>query len=512
MRAALRRNSTRTQVARVVRLPPPTGGWNTRDAVSAMPAEDAIVLDNWLPDVNGLSIRKGYTTHATGIVAQTLMEYSPASGSSRLFAASATGIFDVTVAGAVGAAVVAATNARWSHTIFSTGAGGAVLYAANGADTPVYYDGAVWTGSTFTGVTLANLDTVLAHVSRLWLLEKNSANVWYAPTLALGGTLTKFPLQPFLRLGGKIIAMGTWTRDGGAGMDDHIVFVSNKGEVIIYAGTDPSTASTFRLVGVFRIPEPIGRRCIIKAGADLAVLTAQGLIPLSSMLATDTAGVAALAVTDKILGAFQTAYTSSRDNFGWQVIDYPRRGLLLINVPTTEGTGQVQFVINLRTGAACRFTGINAVCWGHLNGDLYFGAADGTVYKFDNGFLDGTANVIAMMQTAFSDLGVAGVRKSVRMAQPMIVGPPAYAPQIQVRTDYDTSRIAPAAVFGRDIGTAWDEAAWDVAEWAQDYAVEQPWQSVYGYGDTISVSIGASAESQLTYNGLNLMVETGGPM
>ena len=112
--------------ARTHYFPPPTGGWNDRDALDDMAQNDAIVLDNLIPDLNGVNLRGGYADHATGLGAkvETIMTYSPADGTDEMFAAAGTSVFDVTSAGAVGAAVITSTgNARWSKTMHGTTAG-----------------------------------------------------------------------------------------------------------------------------------------------------------------------------------------------------------------------------------------------------------------------------------------------------------------------------------------------------------------------------------------------------
>ena len=114
MRQPLRDSARQNQTAQTVSLPAPVGGWNARDSIAAMPPFDAVIMDNWFPDTDYVKVRKGYTNHVTGITGQveTLMQYS--SGTARkLFAAATTSIYDVSVAGTVGAAVVTAqTNAR----------------------------------------------------------------------------------------------------------------------------------------------------------------------------------------------------------------------------------------------------------------------------------------------------------------------------------------------------------------------------------------------------------------
>ena len=58
-----------------------------------MPAQDAIVLENWFPESSKVSVRKGYASHATGVGSgnvETVMVHL-ATGS-KLLAASASNI------------------------------------------------------------------------------------------------------------------------------------------------------------------------------------------------------------------------------------------------------------------------------------------------------------------------------------------------------------------------------------------------------------------------------------
>src|SRR5579883_989554 len=67
-------------------------GWNTRDALTAMAPTDAVTLDNWYPDANGLTMRQGYTPYATGVgtgTVATLAEFN--AGSTRKLIAAGSG-------------------------------------------------------------------------------------------------------------------------------------------------------------------------------------------------------------------------------------------------------------------------------------------------------------------------------------------------------------------------------------------------------------------------------------
>ena len=91
-----------------VSIPPPVGGWDTENALADMPQQNAVVLDNWFPGTDKVTLRRGYTEHASGMSGsvETLLEYAPQSGTQKLFAVNSGNVYDVTSSGSVGSAVV----------------------------------------------------------------------------------------------------------------------------------------------------------------------------------------------------------------------------------------------------------------------------------------------------------------------------------------------------------------------------------------------------------------------
>lgn len=131
--------------ARTLTLPAPTGGLNARDALAAMPAQDAVTLDNFFPGTTSVDLRSGYENWSTGFPAavESLLTYNGPT-SSKLFAVSGGNVYDASAKGAVGAALVAGlANSRWQHANMGT-PGGQFLIAVNGADYPGVYNGSVW--------------------------------------------------------------------------------------------------------------------------------------------------------------------------------------------------------------------------------------------------------------------------------------------------------------------------------------------------------------------------------
>lgn len=478
-----------------------------------MPPTDAVALDNVNVGATDVTLRNGFETYATGLgsYVESLIEYSPPDVTgNKLFAAVPTDIYDVTTAGAVGAAAVTSlTNGRWQYTMMST-AGGNFLVICNGADSVRNYNGSAWSIPSITGVTSSTLVNVCNHQNRLWFCAVNSLKAWYLAGASIAGAATEFDIGPLCRLGGHLMAMGTITRDGGSGMDDLLAMVTSKGEVVIYSGTDPNDSEAWFLQGVYKIAEPVGRRCLLKVGADLAVITSNGIISLSTVIPISSSGQGQAAASDKIGPAFRDAYRVGGTSFGWQVIEYPKKGMSIVNIPVSERATANQYVMNTATGAWSRWTGINAGCWSLLGDQMYFGGNDGKVYRITEGYDDDGAEIPALIIPAFNRFGTPN-RKHFKEARVLAYGPSDYSPGLAMAVDYATSGINysyPSAVVTN--GSLWDIAEWDTAEWGSATVPLSAWQSVAGLGVAGTVAVSVSLDEQYTINGIDVLYEAGG--
>ena len=474
-------------------MPPPTGGWDARSALAEMPVQNAVILDNWFPGTDKITLRRGYSSHATGMsgAVESLLPYMPLTGTGALFAANGGNIYNVTSAGAVGAAVVTGmTNDRWQHVQIGT-AGGQFLLAFNGADTPRTYDGTTWDVAGMTGPTIANLIWCNMHQRRLWFGEEDSLTAWYLAVNAITGAAASFSLAGIATLGGYIMAMGTWSRDGGDGPDDVAVFLTSEGEAIVYQGTDPSSASTWSLIGVFRIGRPIGRRCMIKAGADLIMVTQDGFVAASSILVADRAQADAVAISQQINKAVNDAVRSYGTNFGWQPFIYPKGTMLIFNVPLST-TKMHQYVFNTITRAPCRFTGVNAVCWA-LNGDVaYFGGTGGVVYKFDDGTSDASTAIAGDALQAFTHFKAPGTKKRFTLVEPIFQSNGNPNAALDLNTDYRVRSPSGVSAASSVSAATWGVSHWGVGTWGSADQVYRGWRGVRGIGRAASLRVRVS--------------------
>lgn len=500
--------------------PAPIGGLNSRDSLAAMDEKDAVTLDNWWVTPSDVMVRMGYTQFLTGLptYAQTLMNYGGAS-SQKLIVASGTSFYDGTSGGAVGAAVVTGlTNAKFQYQNIST-AGGNFMVAVNGSDKLQGYNGTAWwvDGDGTHDITGVNTNTwinVNLFKNRLWGIEKNSLRAWYLPTSSIAGVAASLDFSSVARMGGALLAMGTWTIDAGYGVDDLAVFVTNMGEIIVYRGTDPTSASTWALVGVWDVGSAFTPRCFMKWGGDLLLLTYDGLFPLAQYLQSSRLDPR-VALTDKIYEAVGEATTNYGANFGWNLCFFAKANMLLINVPVDSTTGQTQFAMNTITKQWCTFSGMGASCFEIFNDNLYFGG-NGFVAKAWNGFTDNptastTANINANALTAFSTFKLDGILKRWAMIRPIFLtnGSPATLGGMNI--DFDEADNSGVLSFNQTSYAVWDTAVWDTDVWGGGLGVSKNWQSVNGMGNWAAIRLKTATQGIETHwVSTNYVMEVGG--
>ena len=527
-----------TAASRPLSFTAPVGGWNARDPQNAMPMVDAIYLENLIPGGHAVELRKGCKqiaqlpddTSGSPHVIRTLLNYSGADGREKLFAACEDGIYDVTAGLAlpdtpasvtVPAYVPTTSNAAWEFTNVTT-AGGAFLLAVNGTDNPVLFNGTTWTKLTGTstppmsGPTLTDITTVMAYKSRLYFTVKNSLSFWYSGVGAVAGALSEFPLSVLCRKGGYLLSIMNWTYSTQFSVTERIAMVTSEGQVVIYEGYDPSNSAYWSLVGVYDLPMPLGgRRCLVKIGADVGVLTKNGLILLSKGLREVASGYAS-ALTDKIRDAFREAVSWYGTNAGWEMVNAATDGLLLINVPQgtylPRKTLSKQLVLNTATGSWCTFSGWNPTTITGFGGNVYYASAN-KVYRALYGQDDAGAVINIRAKTAFMSFGGRGyvVRTALIRVNFTTSSPISF--KLGLDTDFEADNYATS--YSAQTVTPKSPAMWDVAKWDEAYwdiQVNSTWKTVNSTpGGVTALRFSAQVKGiSLTWNAVDCIVTVGG--
>ncbi len=521
MRQALRQHKIpKGQVSRGASIPSPVGGWDAVSSLDQMPPDRAVVLDNWFPSTSDVRIRRGCSEHAddmgTDPVESLLVYNGQTAITSKLFASTGGVVYDVTSSGAGAVAIASVANDRWQYVNFTTAAGH-YLWMCNGEDDVTHYNGSVWAEPSLTfsgGLASSDIINVNIHKSRIWVVFKNSTKAGYLATNAIAGAVSNFELGNVFSRGGYLVAMGTWTRDGGSGADDAAVFISSRGQVAVYNGTDPSSASTWALEGVYDLGAPIGYRCFTKVAGDLALINIDGVLPLSKALGTDRGAASAIAITKNINNAMNDAARRYSDNFGWELVPYPKGTMALLNVPITEGDSQHQYVMNTLTGAWCRFRGMNANTFAVFLDNLYFGGNDGKVYLADSGGSDNGELIDAAGQGAYNYYTSRGQLKKWEMIQPILTTDTDGRPAIGVSTDFRDNATLGTPTVSTIPSARWDVFLWDVDLWSIEDRTIADWTNVSGEGQCAAIHFRASTnvtgDTVMRLNGFNVMYKRGG--
>jgi hypothetical protein len=444
-----------------------------------MQMTDAVELINMIPRHGYCEMRGGYESFCTGIGSgdvDFVKEFYDGS-TRKLLAASSTNVYDIT-GGTASSLVGSMTNGRWDATMHN----GTMIFV-NGADAPQTYDGTTWSAATISGpTTVADLIGCHTHKNRGYYWLKQDQSFWYAAANTLAGALTEFSLGQIAKKGGRLLTMETWTVDGGAGPDDYAVFVMDSGEVIVYAGSDPGSASAWSLVGIYDVGEMFDDRMFVKYGGQLLAVAAGDLITMPQAFSTP-----AMPAT-KISDAMSQAVSNFGSNDGWQLFIIPNEHLLIINVPVATVPDLFdQYVQNLETGAFCRFTNIPARVWAMYNGDAYFGGvADGKVYKFNSLQADNsTDDINVTIKNAWTDLGMAE-NKMVTTVRPVFSSLGDIPMGIDVAYDFKEPSISSPSSTSSG-GTPWG-SPWG-SSWGSQPGIIGTWRTVAGRGSATSLQM-----------------------
>ena len=515
----------------------PIGGLNVRDPINAMPLIDAVDLVNWIPQQYGVRTRKGYQEHAINLGAEvrTIMAYKPdrsgGASNTKLFGVTDSAIYDVTTstnAPPVSLVLPGTTNyGRFSSAMFANSAG-TFLVCCSHEGGYKYYNGVAWTTPTFGGgagqvggVNPANLCFVALWKRRLWFIEKGTANVWYAPTDSITGTFAKLDVGPLFKNGGSVSFIANWTIDAGEGIDDFLIIAGENGDVLIYKGTDPASATTFGLQGVYFVGAlPVGRRGFSALGGDLLVLTELGLQPMSYV----TRGGQSLlrASSSDYLGKVQPELAQlvsrSSQQIGWEITLCPRDNLLVIQKPREGVSNYDQYALYTNTNGWCKFSNLPIECAAVADNEFWFGTEDGKVCKGFTGFFDAVPygssvgnGIYGIIQPAFNYFGNPGVNKQWVMVRPTFLASDEPGVRCEMLVDYaDSSDASFPAPSGVSSGALWDVALWDVAVWGGTLNVYNKWYTVMALGYAGSLRIATTCLGDTFLGSIDYMMKPGG--
>lgn len=506
----------RTQRAAAFPVTAPVGGLNAVSPLAAMPPGDASVMVNMFPYGDRVDTRPGFVTLATASVigktgtsegfvrllmhvgggletafgAYYYFEDVAGTGRSRLK------IYSIDSAGTLTSSrnvvTLGSTDSltcvgEWTQFTSAAGTTYMVLMTTIQTIAPAYtctpqaYDGSSWSAPAITGLPEIAQGTH-SHRNRLWFYGCDSVtgtpkplSAFYLPIGAIAGAVTEFNLGAFANKGGTIVSMRTWSLDNGdGGTDDMAVFVTDQGQILIYQGTDPASASTWRLVGVFNVgklggwcssyriggPFSIGNfvrdAYAMKYGNDVVVITQDGPTSVQRVYsgAKEIGEYTLSAKISPLFPSLARGFKSIPYFIGWKMTYAPALQHFIVCIPTgyTSGSGVISinltlYVMNSSTGAWTTYSALNVTDTIIVNGAVYAisntrSDLNLTVSKFDGTAVsDAGATITFECRQAYNYLQSPD-NKLVPMVQPVVGATGAYTLTINLDTDFVAGTIA----------------------------------------------------------------------
>lgn len=508
-----------------VTLPAPTRGLVLNENMAATEPGAALHMENWFPLATGVRLRNGLEKFATISASNAVNSMWPFSTTTTdfLFAADDTNIFDISSpadATTIPTADVTGQTAGYYVTAAMATSGGEFLYAVNGADDAQLFDGTNWqavnNGSSPISVTSATTSQwacCWVHANRLFFGNKDSLTVDYLPVESVGGAASQFNLRGVFDEGGALLFGTVWSVDAGDGLDDKCVFVSNKGEVAVYEGTDPS--SSFALVGKYKIGRPLGRKAFYRRGGDVLIATEGGIVPLSAVFSEDMVDLSLAAATRPIEPEW-TAEAALRTTYPWEFIKWERANQLVTVMPAGVSDDLRSFVRNMETKAWCEYTGWDMRCGCTFGDQGYIGTSDGEIMQIERGGDDDGALFTGRLALSFSDLGQGSAHKSILQARALFRARTPFNVRTSVSANYGLEWPAVPNSVADFPSSEWDDAQWDVGLWGtlNPYAVTQNWQSIgmagHAVAPMVQITSGTDSRPIVELMGIDLTFRRGG--
>lgn len=537
-------------IHRVATRSAPVGGINARDGLAAMPELDAVDLVNWIPDTGGIRCRKGYSEWAINFPGAVAVEgiaayfapnttfpggaflSTPTSMPGKLFAATKTAIYDITNATNAPVSVKAlsgADTAGWISSVMLTNSAGSFLLVCSEMDGYFTYDGTTWTKITLgAGASQVSVvdPTTFVHVTlwkrRAWFVQKNTTKAAYLPVDSLYGAAASFDFGPLFKHGGHLSYIANWTIDAGEGVDDLLVVVGSNGDVLVYKGTDPTSATTFALVGSWFVGQiPVGRRAYTQFGGDLVICSADGIFPISYVTRGGSEFLVASAkeYSSKIRPLIGADLRSSFSIRGWQMLLHPSERILVIGVPDYGSIVNRQWAMSTSLSAWCRFANIPAYCYGSTAGYAFAGTLDGKVLLLYTGYYDAVAygasvgnGIAGEVYPAFSTFDAPALIKQFLMVRPTFVSASEPSSLTGISVDYKIATPTGATPYAALTGALWNTGIWNTSLWAGSTVTFGEWESVGDYGFSGAAAIRTSCIGDTVLAAIDYMYQVGGPL
>lgn len=470
------------------KLQAPLKGWDTTTSLAEQEEGYASLLDNYFPDNQKLTLRKGTFAIAELASGGPVESLIPFNTGEHMVAGSGGGLYNVATGNVIKSGF---TNNFWRGAEYK-----GQLYLANGVDNAQVYNGTTCKDVTFTGLDSKDYTNIAIPNNQILVAIENSLDFYYLPVGNVTGALQPFYLSQIAQKGGKLLAIAAFGKDTASGFKKYTAFVTSEGEIIVYNAEDFGDATKIECLGSYFTARPIGRNCVVNWGADIVIITEEGYRPLSQIIANGEL----IRVSDlfgyKISGAVLEAVKNYASDARWAGAIIPTEQFAVFNVPNDSGCQQ--HVMNLETGAWCRFMGIDAQAIASFQGKLYFGLPDGFVCQYAGNSMHNGEYIEGHIKNVYTKMGYDNYKILSLFNTRIKSDSPELEISFDISADYDAAGFEFVPVDNQ-AGFYWaDEDTppndpntryWDEDYWSGGVTDVSRTYSVSGYGIAFSLEI-----------------------
>ena len=513
-------------LAQATSLMPPVKGLNLASPAIAIDAQEALWLENVLPQQSSGELRGGWKEWVTGIPGsiQSIVQFAaklPADN--KVFACTDRGeIYDATntTDKPERLAETQQANGEWDYTNTSGLEDNFMCLVSPAGGYWTYSVGDGFKKREITGAGLGKrFSAVFNFKDRIWFIEEFSCNIYYLGVGAIWGDAKVFDLSSVINEGGYIAYGSNWTYNAGKDINDYLVMVTTRGEVVVYSGVNPDDATTFALTGVWYVgPIPYGNQCFTQYGGELFIMCSMGVVPVSKLVNGGVANEYQVS-SYKINPVLNDAFNETKGKFGWAMDMIYNQQFLLLQLPVSNTNTYKFYIMNSSTGAWGTITGMPMNCAAQVNNQVYFGTGDGRVClgfigNTDGAKLDGTPGrpIIGRYIGGFSAFGNASYLKTFQLARPVFIGDVAPSVGAEMLTKYPFDIPAMQGSASVNPGGKFDASNFNECVWAGGGNTYSGWCGLNGVGYYGAMSISFSGDAGTQYITTNVTLTVGGVM
>jgi hypothetical protein len=478
-------------------VPAPVGGIDAVTSIMEMNPTDALYAYNVDFTQQGPKVRNGSQQWATAVSGtggvRTVISVrgaGTAGAQDFLFACTASGIYDCSASTSSPTLVVTfgitSGNAGYCEYDFATNAAGDVLLMvcdeANGyytfdCSTSTWVKVTAGAGGTqVSGVDPATFVSVRVFGAFIHFVQGGTGLSWLSSTPgAPYGAMSSLGWGNKFAHGGNLNNLYVFTYGSALGTYTYLIGIGDAGDVLAYQGINPFAAATWTLAGEWFVGDlPAGRRSCTNYGGDLAILSAYGIIQISSLFLQKDIEDPTAYLDKKIAPALAADFNLLSALRGFAFVAWPAKNSLIVTEPLVAGVTKKQWVYNLATNAWSVYNGLDFQCGAFWHGNLYVGTSAGTLIKMigtqDGVLLNGTGGVAINfgLLGAFQQGKHTGVNKIIDLVRAYFLTDVPLSFQTFVRYDFDVSDLALGSVsfISTPASGGWDAGVWDMAIWA----------------------------------------------